>query len=195
MRFMQMMLILTFTTLSAGQGSSASPGMTHEEEVVRTTYARLSYAVQVGEVLEILQEADFHRGPTDQESFARRLKDAELTFELSEFKVGSVTDPDIQNVKYKDLMTWPSGDSLDITPGVSSFNINDKETNSPVAKVQWHASQQIRENWDLPWRELFPQIEHSNWFSTYASFKVKVTFQGSSREYRAMFLFGRNPAG
>jgi len=60
--------------------------------------------------------------------------------------------------------------------------------------VRWHPSQVITEDWNITWREALPLIEHSERFSRYAAFKVKVTFQNRSREYKALFVFGDDPS-
>src|ERR1700731_2670780 len=174
--------------------------MSHEETVVRTTYARLSYAVQVNEVHKAI--ADFAKDKAlDNIMLGQRLKAAELTFILSDFKIGNVTDPDISKTKYADLVTKPSGDSLDITHGTTSFTTDSpadgsarpQHTESVIALAQWAGSQTITEDWEVPWGKLFPLVEHASWFTRYAAFKVKVNFQSRSREYRAMFLFGHDP--
>lgn len=194
MRF-RLIVLLLLSSLAKGQQQ-----MTHEEQVVRTTYARLSYAVQVNEVHKAI--ADSAKGELiDHASLNQRLKAAELVFLLSDFKVGNVTDADIGQTKYAYLVTKPSGDSLDITHGTTSFttdspadgSVRPQHTESVIAMAQWHASQTISEDWEQPWAKLFPLIENSTWFTRYASFKAKVSFQGRSREYRAMFLFGHDP--
>jgi hypothetical protein len=191
---LRLILLLLLVPLAKGQQQ-----MSHEEEVVRTTYARLSYAVQVNEVHKAI--ADFAKDKVlDNATLNRRLKAAELVFSFSDFKVGNVTDADIGGTKYADLVTKPSGDSLDIAHGYSTFSTDNpadgsvvpQQTQSVIATVQWHGSQTINEDWEQPWAKMFPMIENSNWFSRYASFKVKVSFQGRFREYRALFLFGQD---
>lgn len=191
----RLILFLLLVALAKGQQQ-----MTHEETVVRTTYARLSYAVQVNEVHKAI--TDFAKDKVlDNATLGQRLKAAELTFVLSDFKVGNVTDADIGKTKYADLVTKPSGDSLDIAHGYSTFGTDSpadgsripQQTKSVIATVQWHGSQTIQEDWEQPWAKLFPRLENSSWFTRYTSFKVKVTFQGRAREYRAMFLFGGDP--
>jgi len=186
-------------TLTLGQQAVR---MSDEERIVRTTYARLSYAVQVSEVHRAISEADADKNTViDQVALARRLKDVELNFELSDFKVGNVNDAEIGKTRYSALVTKPSGDSLSIATGHWTFGTDSPpngsavplEVRSAVATVQWQKSQTITEDWEQPWATLFPQIENASWFSRYASFKVKVSFQGRSREYRGMFLFGRDP--
>jgi len=199
MQVKHVVLAVCFCTAVWGQ-SNSSITLSHEEEVVRRTYARVSYAMQVNEVHRAINDAG--KGQIiDQAALSQRLKNAELTFVLTGFKVGNVTDEDIGRTKYADLVTKPSGDSLDIGHGESTFGTDTpangssipQQTKSVIATAEWHRSQTISEDWEQPWAKIFPQIENSNWFSRYASFEVKVTFQGRSREYRAMFLFGRDP--
>ena len=157
-----------------------------------------AYAVQVNEVHKAI--ADFAKDKVlDNATLNRRLKAAELVFSLSDFKVGNVADADIGGTKYADLVTKPSDDSLDIAHGYSTFTTDSpadgsvvpQQTQSVIATVQWHGSQTINEDWEQPWAKMFPMIENSSWFTRYAAFKVKVSFQGRSREYRALFLFGQ----
>ncbi len=194
---MRSRLILLMLAVSLAKSQQQ---MSHEEQVARTTYARLSYAVQVNEVHKAI--TDFAKDKMlDNATLGQRLKAAELTFVLSDFKVGNVTDADIGRTKYADLVTKPSGDSLDIAHGYSTFGTDSpadgsripQQTKSVIATVQWHGSQTIQEDWEQPWAKLLPMLENSSWFTRYASFKVIVSFQGRSREYRAMFLFGRDP--
>ncbi len=188
-------------------------GMSDEERIVRTTYARLSYAVQVGQVHQAISDSEAETAKDriinpaakdrmiDPAALAQHLKNAELTFALSDFKVGNVTDADIGQTLYSALVTKPSGDVLAVTPGTTNFTTDSPpdgshiplHTQSTIAGAQWTRSQTITEDWEQPWAKLFPMIENSRWFTRYASFKVRVSFQGRSREYRAMFLFGRDP--
>src|SRR5215472_15413894 len=80
-------IILCFVlTLTLAQPA----GMSNEERIVRTTYARLSYATQVGVVHHAISDFEADKNTVlDQAELARRLKNAELTFELSDFKVGN----------------------------------------------------------------------------------------------------------
>lgn len=192
---LRLFFLLLWVPLAKGQQ------MTHEEQVVRTTYARLSYATQVNEVHRAI--ADAAKGKMlDNATLSQRLKAAELIFVLSDFKVGNVTDADIGQTKYSDLMAKPSGDMmLDISHGVSTFGTDSpangsqlpQQTKSVIAMVQWGTAQQVTEDWNQPWSKVYPSIENATWFTTYASFKVRVSFQGRSREYPALFLFGHNP--
>jgi hypothetical protein len=203
MRWMQIFLTLFLTTISVSQGKNAlgqpSPlkhPISHEEEIVRVTYARLSYAAQVNDIHTLWLEKG-KRQQIDPIQFKLRL-DQHLRFELTDFKVGPITE--ILSVKYKDLVTKPSssaGDSLDVGTGHiggsnSDAQGNRTESSSTIAQVRWIPTQDIKENWDFSFGTIYPLTEEAGKHQRYASFEVKATFQGRSRIYRAMFLFGPN---
>jgi hypothetical protein len=174
----------------------ANGKMSHEETVVRTTYARLSFAVQINELHKAVSEAQKHSRDVDSTDLNARLRNAQLVFELTDFKVGNVTDQDIGGTRYEDLVTKPSGDSLDIGTGYWTYGTDEpRQTKSAIASVQWQPAQQIAEDWTQTWDKILPQVEHSAWLTRYAAFKVKVRFAGRSREYRALFAFGKDPTG
>jgi hypothetical protein len=175
-------------------GIATSQQMSHEEEVVRTTYARLAYAAQVNEIHNLWLEKG-QRQQIDPVQFNLRMAQG-LRFELSDFKVGRVSE--ILPVKYKDLVTKPSpatGDSLDIGAGHvggsnKDANGNVTESTSAIAQVRWIPSHDIGENWDVSFGTIYPLTEEAGKHNRYAAFKVNATFQGRSRAYHAMFLFG-----
>src|SRR5579859_1411198 len=166
--------------------------MSHEEAVVRTTYAKLSFAVQVEEIHNVHKRAGGK--PIDRAEFAKGLRAAELRFELSDFKVGDLSE--ISQTKYEELVTKPSGDALDVSVGTWKFTTDEpKETNSVVAIAKWEPSPTVTEDWDVPFGEAYSKTEVGGQHTRYAAFRVKVTFQGLSREYRALFLFGTDQEG
>lgn len=54
MRFILITLLMFAAVASVGQSASPGSAMTHEEEVVRTTYAKLSFADEVRIILDTL---------------------------------------------------------------------------------------------------------------------------------------------
>lgn len=169
--------------------------MSHEETIVRETYARLSFAVQIEEIYKLTNEAAINNKSLDREEFATRLKNGALRFEISDFKAGDLSE--ISQRKYSDLVTKPEGgDALDIHAGTWDL-ATDKpsETHSSVATVRWHEQQNISENWEQPFGAIYPQTEVSGQHTRYAAFKVKATFQDRSIQYHAMFLFGKDKNG
>ena len=135
--------VLALATAITSVLLAKSPVMSHEESVVRTTYARLAFAVQVEEIYLLTNEATNNKRTVDRAEFATRLKDAALQFELSDFKVGELSQ--ISQVKYSDLVTKPEGgEALSIHAG--TWNLaSDKpmETHSSIATVRWTKQQNI----------------------------------------------------
>jgi hypothetical protein len=194
---LRLIVLLLLVPFSRGQQQ-----MSHEEQVVRTTYARLAFAQQVGEVHLAITQAQISHQPLDAKTLATRLKNSELKFVLSDFKGGNVTDPDIGQMRYDQLMVKPvGGDELDIGHGGFTWATDAPgkpvQTQSLIAQAQWHKAQNLQnvEDWTVKWSDMFPKIENSSWFSRYIRYRVKVTFAGRSLEYPAMFLFGQTPSG
>ena len=98
--------------------------MSHEEQVVRTTYARLSYAAQVNDIQALWMEKG-HRQQIDPIQFKLRM-DQQLRFELSDFKVGPISE--ILPVNYSQLITKPSKetDMLFIASSLSGVSTKDE---------------------------------------------------------------------
>lgn len=76
---------------------SAFAQMTHEEQIVRTAYGKLSYAVAQGAISDLAMEANRPRhqvlnkenvGLTSDE----RIANAQLEFTLSDFNTGNLRD-------------------------------------------------------------------------------------------------------
>ncbi|HXA86142.1 MAG TPA: hypothetical protein VNZ47_13760 [Candidatus Dormibacteraeota bacterium] len=178
-------LLLLLGSLCKGQQ------MTHEEEVVRTTYARLAFAGQINEIHNQLKEKRKSGKHIDRTNFQLRMQANTLQFELTDFKVGPLSD--ISQTKYSDLVTKPSrtgGDSLYIAAGNFNYSKDGMPSTSAIAMAEWGPSRDLNEDWDIPFAAGYAQGEWAGQHQRYASFNVKVTFQGRSREYRAMFLFG-----
>ncbi len=186
---LSLIVLLLLTPLSKGQQQ-----MSHEEQIVRITYARLAFSAQINEVHALLKEHGVHKG-LDRAEFQRRLQST-LQVELSDFKVGPLSE--IAKVKYSDLVTKPSqasGSSLYVAPGRFNYSKDGQPTQSAIAVTHWIPSNDITENWDIPFADGYAQGQFAGQHQRYASFKVKATFEGRSREYRAVFLFGAGPNG
>src|SRR5260221_3420970 len=175
MRLLQVvMLLLLLGPLCKGQQ------MTHEEQVVRTTYAKVSYAIQVEEISKIIFDSKVANKPIDRATFSKRLKDAELRFELTDFKTGEISA--ISQTKYSDLVTKPAGGPA-LSIGARTWQeVTDdpKQTKSDVATARWGSAQTLTENWEIPFGEVYPQMEVAGQHNRFAACKVKVSFQGRS---------------
>ena len=168
--------------------------MSHEEEIVRRTYARLTYAAQLNDIYELWQ-AKGSASHIDPAAFQLRIAE-ELRFELSNFRVGKIAD--IMSTPYKDLVTKPdpkAGDSLEVSTGRSAITNRAldgivTQGESWVARAQWIPSQTIGENWNFAFGTIYPLTQVAGQHQRYAAFTATVHFQRRSRTYHAMFLFG-----
>jgi hypothetical protein len=186
---LRLILLLLLAPLSEGQQQ-----MTHEEEVVRTTYARMSFAGQVNEVHDLLREKRIKGRAIDRIDFQLRMQANTLQFELSGFKVGPLSE--IAQVKYSELVTKPSPaiDSLAVMPGHFVYSRDGHEMKSPTVTALWIKSQDLRgQDWEQPFTQMYAKSEIGGQHTRYAAYHVHVTFQGHSRDYNAMFLFGSDP--
>jgi hypothetical protein len=183
--------------------ASANGQMTHEETVVRTTYAKLSYATKIGTIHRALtDETPRHPAGTSSKphpltriALDDRMAQDGVLFQLSNFSVGLISD---LKRNYSELVTKPDGsDVLSISTGGQTWAEDGKETFGVTAGVNgWNPGQVLTaENWNVPASELIPQTEHGNWFSRYAAYTVTVQSQGKSRIYNAMFVFGTDDKG
>jgi hypothetical protein len=173
----------------------ANGQMTHEETVVRQTYAKLAYAVKLGTIHDALSgDPQLTRVALDA-----RIEKEKVVFQLANFSSGKLSD--IATRSYGDLVTKPDGsDVLSITTG----NLTDTETNAEgqtkTIEVQatvmgWRPGPEISGSFDIPVATAVSMMENAQWYSRYAAFTVTALFQGRSRTVHAIFLFGANAQG
>jgi hypothetical protein len=173
-------LVLIFAVASVAWAQSP----THAETVVRQTYAKLAYAVNLGSIHSALQDPHLTRPALE----AQIVKEG-LQFQLSNFSSGRIID--IGQRKYNELVTKPDGsDTLSISTGNITYTEHDgADVLDATAKVLgWKPGHQSVENWDMPASTVFAQMKSQ--YSRYATYKVTVVYQGRSRTANAMFLFG-----
>jgi hypothetical protein len=195
MRKLKFSLLVMLAALSSW--AQRPKPISHEEEIVRRTYARLTYAAQLNDIYELWQ-AKGAASHIDPSAFELRMAEG-LRFELSNFRVGKIAD--ILNTPYKDLVTKPdrkAGDSISIVTGkagITNRALDGTETHAEswtAQYVRWIPSQTIGENWNLTFGTIYPLTEVAGQHQSYAAFTVTVHFQKRSRTYIAMFLFGPN---
>lgn len=104
MRLRHLVFIMSLTSISMAQELTAKRTMSHEEEVVRTTYADLSSAAQVG---VLWHAVDRREGQSDLSIALSEAMDRQLRFELAEFKVGELRR--VGNTSSMSLATGPVG--------------------------------------------------------------------------------------
>jgi hypothetical protein len=176
--------------------------MSHEETMVRTAYARLSYASQLNVIGPLAEGESLHSNGNipDEATIAKQLSDEQLRFTLADFVIGNTKD--IGQKKWSDLVSPPCEDTLEIQIKSHSF----REGNNPALHYNYAAARWIKPQ---PIPPLFsvmaigdvlalPEITipPGTVYSRYASFSVTVSFEGKTRgPYKAMFLFGEGPKG
>jgi hypothetical protein len=175
--------------------SGAAAQMTHEETLVRTAYARLTYAAQ----LRVVANDAMH---------ARHLSTAELQeqvtkltprFEIDNVALGSFSA--IAGLPWEQMVTKPDGDLIQVgSSGVGPIIT----TRNGVTKKQmfYVMTGWISHTFDQSWRGVtvaqavgdVPKLR-GEICSSYISYRVTATLNGRSRTYNAMFVFGRDAKG
>ena len=173
----------------------ADQAATQDETVVRTTYAKLGYAVKVSAIHDLLME-NHQPAMSDLEN---RLAAKEIKFELSDFFGGSVKE--IARRPFSELVTRPDGrDVIDVVTVTYNMTEDLKETleirekTETGARPKWAAGQNLTgENWNLPFSQALAAIiepQNKSRYARFVSYRVTVALEGKSRSYKAMFLFG-----
>jgi hypothetical protein len=182
-------LAYCLTTLGV---ASANGQMTHEETVVRQTYAKLAYAVNIGSIHRALEGGTITT-KTDLEAYIA--KEA-IQFQLNNFSSGKVSD--IAERSYGDFVTKPDGsDTLAISTGLHKMS----EEGSPdvvgatARVIGWHKGQDVSGSFDIPFAKAMVMSGKDPAKPRYAAYTVTTTFQNRSRTIHALFLFNTTPNG
>jgi hypothetical protein len=195
MRYVAVLCVM-FTSLSG-----AVAQMTHEETMVRTAYAKFAYAVQQEAIGRLAVENDHRNLSNFKPSLTadQRLAAAQVDFALSDFVIGDVRD--IINRKAIDLISPADGEMLEPTSRDVSYSDQGLATGWQSFALDWEPAHAIpaaaqaltiSELYELQWHQQWPQAM----LQRYASYSVKVSYQGKARgPYKALFLFGRDAQG
>ena len=185
-------------TLLGSSFAAMGQQMTHEERVVRTTYAKLSFADEIRIILDAMNHAP-DQWKADQRSADKELA-SRLEFQLSNFKVGPIREIEGRIISEVAGMP-PDGDTegiLQVTP--STFNYTEGDASVPewtlYAKVNWNKKPHVAfpgDGWPLA--ALLPLPEMNGPYDRYATYTVTATFQSKSRTYCTAALFGKHPDG
>src|SRR5271166_3860620 len=97
MRSLLTICVLFLTSLTVGQqAATAQQSMTHEEQTVRTAYAKFAYAAEQNEMTKLATESLGHvvglSVKTDHRTSDERLAAARVSFILTDFVTGNVAD-------------------------------------------------------------------------------------------------------
>src|SRR5260370_23212829 len=190
MKRIQVLVLCLWTIIPLARLSAQ---MTHEEIVVRTTYAKLAYAVKIGEIRQALSK---NHDPSLAE-VESRIAAKQLKFQFSNFASGPTSAIAKQN--YADLVTKPDGqDVVDVALGTYNFteDVEEKravrEISETGAQASWAPGQNLAANWNVPFEKALADFDAGSQakYSRYAAYRVTVSFEGHSRSYNSMFLFG-----
>lgn len=150
-------------------GAAAQP-----EKAVRDTYAKLETYNAAARVMQ----NDLTRKPVRA--------DANLQFELSDFRSGDVRE--ILQKPYVSLITIPTGDVISLTHGGHVLDGGAEEATFSAQWVQGHYAAVFDPQWTVADAFHFEPERYYDVVS-YTSYQVTVRFEGRSRTYRALALF------
>lgn len=200
---------------SEGKSSTVAPApsgfpkqikMSHEEELVRIAYAKLSYAAQIGMLWHAVAQHNGWPSIDDEFTLGRAMND-QLRFELSGFKVGNISE--IANTPWSSLIEGPV-DVLFAIPHTAPVNFESGNSKIKLeityADVAWKKSSEspVEKKEDTAARSSnSPTVEEvikslkkpvSAQWSRFASYSVVAILRGQAISYRATFLFsdGKN---
>jgi hypothetical protein len=170
--------------------SSAFAANPQDEQTVRNAYAKLAYAVQSRTVyVEVQKNQNLKSSELTQ-----KLQDNELRFDITDMTSGTLSD--IGSRPYSDFVTKPDGqDVLGVTHETATFNEKGQRYTSLFAVPKWNKDEPIQERptgaWDTPVKDVMA-ITGGNKYNRYVTATITVWFQGRSRTYRTLWLFGSN---
>lgn len=162
--------------------------MTHEEAVVRTAYAKLSYAVDLNTAYQLATS----NPKLDSATLRSEILVQGLHFTLSDFVTGKLSD--IAQQKYvPTLGQYPDGQDM-ISVALSSVTHEDvggRTAKTDTATAHWTKGPNGNPP-DLTVGEMMPTLQQESGLlllDRYCTFTVTASLAGRSRTYRAAFLF------
>lgn len=165
--------------LLAGVALASNP---QDEQVVRTAYAKLAYAVQSKIVLK---ETVRHPNLKTAE-LAQELQDNELRFDITDMSSGALAD--IDSKPWSDYASPPNGQNvLGISFDTETLDEKGKRYTSNFAIANWVKDSDAQE-WNSTVKEVTDK--ERTVFFRYVTATVTVHFRERSRTYHTMWLFG-----
>jgi hypothetical protein len=175
--------IVSLPGILLGQKLAIAPSS--DADAVRATYAKLVFAVRLQDLRD-LGSADAGATPSSST--------APLKITLSPITTGPISE--ITSMLMSDLVTKPSGATLSVTPGTWTLTVSSgQQLHAAIAHAQWTTSDYLAEDWRTPINNLIKQGAIEPFYTSYASFSVRLSYQGTQRQYKALFLFGVDPSG
>lgn len=194
---------LTVLLLAAFVNSSAQ-NMSHEEEVVRNAYAKLSFMCELVPVYEAGFDRDPHTGGdgprrSDLAALHMAIATATPVFSLTGFQTGPISDIANQPVSQFITLPTPHDQVLKVQLWSQGYNYSGTQMSWTGAKVKWVNSnsngypfdQYLTVSQAIQKKQTLWTDQSGVTFTRYAAFTVDATFQGkSSGPHRAIFFFG-----
>ncbi len=172
--------------------------ITHEEQVVRAAYGKLSYGAQLGVLWHAVAQHDGWPGLDDGLTLSKAMNE-ELRFELSGFKVGNIRE--LGTASWTSLVEGPV-DVIQINSQETPVTINKDKFSIVYADVGWKKSPgtPIERNEDPSMRttksptvletiKALKKPTGGGEWARYASYSVVAMLRDRSISYRATFLF------
>jgi hypothetical protein len=196
------MKLMFLAVLLVPLANAQSQKITPEEELVRTAYAKLHFAAQVGMIWHAAIKSKGWPGLEDEFVLSKAMND-QIRFELSGFKVGYIKD--IQSDSWTSLAEGPRNVlsagcqtmafGLSTPTHKSSFDItySDGAWQTPVAMSE----PEFNPNFPPVPQPLAPSVRQiindfdpsKRGWTRYASYTVVAMLREKSISYRAVFLF------
>lgn len=203
---MRKSIVVSFLILASALTAACQGIPSHEETVVRTAYAKLAYLTQVGVIGHAAIKQ--HDGATFSAStLAQALKDQEVSFQISDVKVGNVSE--IASVPWGDLVSPPGsfGHVLSIRHGNQTYSDNAASSEHWMyGAAEWQTppslpAVSVAAMLAMPCKTVIA-LGAGLWitpdivYERYAAFTVTATFQGETvGPYKAIFFFGSDAEG
>ncbi|MGA7216754.1 MAG: hypothetical protein WBX38_00480 [Candidatus Sulfotelmatobacter sp.] len=152
--------------------------MTHEEQTVRLTYAKLAYANKLSVLVDNVARPDSAlANPTEMQ----RQMDARLRFEFENFRVGGLAD--IANVRWDALVTKPQQELIFVVPASMPYRIKLSKSKSSTlmiyALASWQRYIDFDADWKVPTKQAIQELPMETLkpevvYSRYAAYTVTV---------------------
>ena len=193
--------------------TAQSPQATQDEEVVKDTYAMVSFLASISPVEQAaFSEITRQPNPITQAALDAKIANAVPTFELSDFQTGTIAS--IANKPYGDFVSPPSRSTSTLVGAFSHSSFDDGGNGSSwssIVNVRWTAQNEVYSS-DLaiftktvaevialtndPKVKVSLDTNAPLSFSRYVAYTVNATFQGKSTgPYNAFFWFGTDSKG
>jgi hypothetical protein len=179
--------------------SAALAQTTHEEQTVRTIYAKLAYATKLSVLVNNISRPN--NALSDLGEMQKQM-DAQLAFAFQNFRIGNLTD--IADTRWDALVTKPQQDLIFVVPSSMPYHIklskSESSTSMNYAMAGWQRHMDFDADWNIPTKEVIRELPLDTLrpdvvYSRYAAYTVTVALDGRQRTYQAIFLFGKNPDG